>query len=73
MPGGIDPHVHCAWPIPAPDGPPTLTDPPAVVSRAALFGGTTTIIDFARWTHGLSIRSAIERRDQDWRGACHCD
>src|ERR1700727_61847 len=24
MPGGIDPHVHCAWPIPVPDGPPGL-------------------------------------------------
>src|SRR5580704_6323127 len=73
MPGGIDPHVHCAWPIPVPDGPAGLTDPPAIVSRAALFGGTTTIIDFARWTHGDTIRGAIERRDQDWRGACHCD
>jgi dihydropyrimidinase len=73
MPGGIDPHVHCAWPIPIPDGPPGFTEPPAVVSRAALFGGTTTIIDFARWTHGNSIQNAIERRDQDWRGACYCD
>ena len=73
MPGGIDPHVHCAWPIPVPDGPAGLTDPPAIVSRAALFGGTTTIIDFARWTHDVSIQGAIERRDQDWRGACYCD
>src|ERR1700733_12575918 len=71
--GAYDLHVHCAWPIPVPDGPAGLTDPPAIVSRAALFGGTTTIIDFARWTHGDTIRGAIERRDQDWRGACHCD
>jgi dihydropyrimidinase len=73
MPGGIDPHVHCAWPIPVPNGPAGLTDPPAVVSRAALFGGTTTLIDFARWTPDVSIQGAIERRDPDWRGACYCD
>jgi len=73
MPGGIDPHVHCSWPIPAPDGPPGLTDPPAVVSRAALFGGTTTLIDFARALEGTSVQDAIERRSAEWRGACHCD
>ena len=37
MPGGIDPHVHCAWPIPSRDGTShLLTDPPEIVSRAAL-------------------------------------
>ena len=48
MPGGIDPHVHCSWHIPAIEGVPAqLTAPPAQVSRAALYGGTTTMIDFA--------------------------
>lgn len=73
MPGGIDPHVHCAWPVPKPDGTAGLTDPPAIVSRAALFGGTTTLIDFARWTHGNTIRGTIENRDKEWAGQCHCD
>ena len=73
MPGGIDPHVHCAWFLPNPDGTAGTTDPPAVVSRASLFGGTTTIIDFARWTHGNTIEGAIARRDQDWARQCHCD
>ena len=73
MPGGIDPHVHCAWPVPVPNGPTGYTDPPAVVSRAALFGGTTTLIDFARANQGNSVRDAIEKRDAEWRGACHCD
>lgn len=73
MPGGIDPHVHCSWPIPAPDGAAGLTDPPGVVSRAALFGGTTTLIDFARASEGKSVQNAIERRSAEWRGACHCD
>src|SRR6267154_2801865 len=56
MPGGVDPHVHLKWYTPHPDGSVTYTDPPSVVSRAALFGGTTTMIDFARWTHGKTIQ-----------------
>src|ERR1700752_1424237 len=38
MPGGIDPHVHCKWFMPHPDGTAEDTDPPAVVGRAALHG-----------------------------------
>lgn len=73
MPGGIDPHVHLKWYSPHPDGSVTYTDPPSVVSRAALFGGTTTMIDFARWTHGSTIQQAIERRHEDWTAQCYCD
>ncbi|MGH7067068.1 MAG: amidohydrolase family protein [Acetobacteraceae bacterium] len=73
IPGGIDPHVHCAWPLPNPDGSWSVSDPPAVVSRAALFGGTTTIIDFVRWTHGRTIAEAIAACRAEWQGACHAD
>ncbi|RPI41809.1 MAG: hypothetical protein EHM59_19310, partial [Betaproteobacteria bacterium] len=73
MPGGIDPHVHCKWYSPQPDGSVIHTDPPSVVSRAALYGGTTTLIDFARWTHGSTVQQAIEKRHEDWRGQCYCD
>ncbi len=73
MPGGIDPHVHCAWPMPVPDGPATLTAPPSVVSRAAIHGGTTTLLDFARVIEGSDIADAIARRDAIWKGACHTD
>jgi dihydropyrimidinase len=74
MPGGIDPHVHCAWPMPDPDGgPAALTMPPAVVSRAAIHGGTTTLLDFVRCTDGASVQDAIARRDAGWAGACHTD
>jgi dihydropyrimidinase len=73
MPGGIDPHVHCKWPLPNPDGSWGETDPPEVVSRAALHGGTTTIIDFTRTSQGDSVADAIERRERDWRGRCACD
>lgn len=73
MPGGIDPHVHCKWYSPQPDGTVVHTDPPAVVSRAALYGGTTTLLDFARWTSGKTIRQAIADRHEDWTGQCYCD
>src|SRR5258708_36248289 len=66
MPGGIDPHVHLKWYTPHPDGSVTYTDPPSVVSRAALHGGTTTMIDFARLAPGNTIQQAIERRHEDW-------
>ena len=83
MPGGIDPHVHCAWYIPphVPGGPAGRSEPPEVVSRAALWGGTTTLIDFAACkpdregdeSSSQSVRDAIEARDQDWVGRCYCD
>jgi dihydropyrimidinase len=74
IPGGIDPHVHCSWPIPIPGQPrPQLSGPPAQVSRAALHGGTTTLLDFALWTPGERLGPAIERRQKEWAGACYCD
>ena len=73
MPGGIDPHVHLKWYSPHPDGSVTYTDGPEIVGRAALYGGTTTMIDFVRWTHGKTIQQAIEERHKDWTHNCHCD
>jgi dihydropyrimidinase len=73
MPGGIDPHVHCKWMLPNPDGSIGLTDPPDIVGRAALHGGTTTIIDFARLNQAPTVREAIAKRDADWKGHCACD
>ncbi|MBI3069149.1 MAG: amidohydrolase family protein [Betaproteobacteria bacterium] len=72
MPGGIDTHVHCAWPVPF-AGTTTLSDPPSVVSRAALFGGTTTILDFAAWSQGSTIEATLRQRDQQWARQCYCD
>src|ERR1700747_3299964 len=58
IPGGIDPHVHCNWPMPVPDGEAKLPEPASRVSQAALFGGTTTTIDFAPVEGGLSVAQA---------------
>ncbi|MBV1798857.1 amidohydrolase family protein [Siccirubricoccus sp. G192] len=74
IPGGIDPHTHCLWPVPNPDGSVGSTQGPSVVGRAALHGGTTTLIDFTRWTHGHSVQGAIEARMAAWRAdGCACD
>ena len=50
-----------------------LTDPPDVVSHAAVHGGTTTIIDFTRAIQGDTLQHAIEQREADWKGHCACD
>lgn len=67
IPGGIDPHVHTNWPVPRLDGTVTRSAGPGQVSRAALFGGTTTLVDFAIWEPGLTIAEAIARTDAVWR------
>jgi dihydropyrimidinase len=73
MPGGIDPHVHLHHVWIKPDGTPLTTAGPEQVGRAALFGGTTTFIDFAYWRDGVSAREAIEARDKDFVGKSPCD
>jgi len=73
MPGGIDPHVHLHHVWVKPDGTPLVTAGPEQVGRAALYGGTTTFIDFAYWRDGLSALAAIEARDRDFVGKSPCD
>src|SRR6476620_7248060 len=73
MPGGIDPHVHLHHVWVKPDGTPLVTAGPEQVGRAALFGGTTTFIDFAYWRDGVSALQAIEMRDKDFVGKSPCD
>jgi dihydropyrimidinase len=74
IPGGIDPHIHCSMAMQMPNQPaPTISAPPSQVSQAALFGGTTTLIDFVPVAEEMTIRQAIELRLKDWTGACYCD
>src|SRR5258706_8617801 len=73
MPGGIDPHVHLHHVWIKPDGTPLVTAGPEQVGRAALYGGTTTFIDFAYWRDGASALEAVEARDQDFVGKSPCD
>ncbi len=70
VPGGIEPHAHIAAPV---AGKGMETAPPEQVSRAALFGGTTTLTDFAIQQPGIDIFQAIEERTSRWRGSSYCD
>ena len=71
VPGGIEPHAHIAAPIVGRGD--LLTAPPEQVSRAALFGGTTTLLDFAVVYQGLDIPGALEERAGVWRGNSYAD
>src|SRR5271168_1205134 len=74
IPGGVDPHIHCSSPIPFPGrNEDMLSAPPEQVSRAALHGGTTTLLDFALCPPDQALQQSIEMRQREWTGACYCD
>lgn len=58
LPGGIDPHVHMDLPSPVGNS----SDNFYTGSKAALAGGTTTIIDFITPNRGESMIEAVEKR-----------
>lgn len=61
FPGGIDPHVHMQLPTPA--GP--SSDDFLSGSKAALRGGTTTLIDFVTPIRGQSLTEALRLRREE--------
>ncbi len=73
MPGGIDPHVHLSHGWMKPDGSWLTTAGPEQVGKAALYGGTTTFIDFAYWREKQTALEGIESRDKDFVGKSPCD
>src|SRR5579859_1746319 len=58
LPGGIDVHTHLDMPF----GGTTSADDFDTGTRAAAFGGTTTLIDFAIQYKGQTLRTAFD----DW-------
>jgi dihydropyrimidinase len=62
IPGGIDVHTHLDMPF----GGTFSSDDFETGTRAAAFGGTTTIIDFAIQTKGTKMREAL---DSWWKKA----
>ena len=56
MPGGIDVHTHLDMPF----GGTTSADDFETGTRAAAFGGTTTLIDFAIQYKGQPLRKAFD-------------
>src|ERR1044072_1441400 len=59
FPGGIDPHVHLDMPFMGTFS----SDNYETGTRAALFGGTTMVIDFILQKQGSSLQSALD----EWR------
>jgi dihydropyrimidinase len=58
IPGGVDVHTHLRLPM----GNIFTSDDFESGTRAAAYGGTTTIIDFAQQVKGHSLREAFEAR-----------
>src|SRR6202158_318888 len=56
MPGGVDVHTHLDMPF----GGTTSSDDFETGTRAAAFGGTTTLIDFAIQAKGTKMREALD-------------
>jgi dihydropyrimidinase len=83
LPGGIEPHAHIAIPVPKAwaGRPEVMTQPPEAASRAAAFGGVTTIIDFAGNLNPAPdaassqefILQVVEGRRQVFRGHAYTD
>jgi dihydropyrimidinase len=59
MPGGIDPHVHLDMPFMGTSS----SDNYETGTRAALYGGTTMVIDFILQKQGNSLQAALD----EWR------
>src|SRR5512146_606783 len=69
MPGGIDVHTHLDMPF----GGTTSADDFETGTRAAAFGGTTTLIDFAIQYKGQTLRTAFDTWMQKAAGKAVCD
>ena len=67
VPGGIDPHVHIGGPRqPERSG-------AEAVSRAAIYGGTTTVLDFANQVPGHDLHHALAEAAARWKGNAYTD
>src|SRR5215813_13444765 len=69
MPGGIDVHTHLDMPF----GGTTSADDFETGTRAAAFGGTTTLIDFAIQYKGQQLRQAFDTWMQKASNKAVCD
>ena len=56
MPGGVDVHTHLDWDF----GVARTVDTFGTGTRAAAFGGTTTVVDFCNQTRGESPLTGLE-------------
>ena len=69
IPGGIDPHTHMELPF----GGTSSSDDFFTGTRAAAFGGTTTIIDFAVQNKGETLTQGVDNWHAKADGKCAID
>jgi dihydropyrimidinase len=69
IPGGIDAHTHMEMPF----GGTKASDTFDTGTRAAAFGGTTTIIDFAIQRTGEVVQDGLAAWHAKTAGTCHVD
>ena len=69
LPGGIDPHTHMELPF----GGTQSSDDFFTGTRAAAFGGTTTIIDFAVQNKGETLTQGLDNWHRKASGKCAVD
>ncbi|WP_127819326.1 dihydropyrimidinase [Microbacterium sp. CPCC 204701] len=69
LPGGIDAHTHMELPF----GGTNASDTFETGTRAAAWGGTTTIIDFAVQRHGERVQDGLEAWHAKAAGNCAID
>ncbi len=69
IPGGVDAHTHMELPF----GGTFASDTFETGTRAAAWGGTTTIIDFAVQTVGRSLREGLDAWHAKADGQCAID
>src|SRR2546426_578528 len=66
LPGGVDVHTHLDWDF----GAARTVDTFGTGTKAAAFGGTTTVVDFADQTRGEGLRPGLdnwrERAESAW-------
>jgi len=66
MPGGVDPHTHFDLPF----GGSFCSDDFGTGTRAAAFGGTTTVVDFALQGTGEGLRKGLDTWHEKAQKAC---
>jgi dihydropyrimidinase len=69
VPGGVDAHTHMEMPF----GGTYASDTFETGTRAAAWGGTTTIVDFAVQTRGGSLREGLDAWHAKAEGVCAVD
>ncbi len=69
IPGGVDVHTHMELPF----GGTYASDTFESGTRAAAWGGTTTIVDFAVQSHGRQVRECLDEWHAKAEGNCAID